>query len=42
MNDNKWLEECKTIWTKIADLGNIKLHNFSVYDDRYITNKIGT
>ena len=35
IDDEKWLEKYKTIWTKIEDLKN-------VYDDRYIKTKIRT
>ena len=39
-DDEKLLEKCKTIWTKIEDLRNIKLNSFAAYDDRYIKTKI--
>ena len=42
INDEKLLEKYKTIWTKIEDLKNIKLHALPVYDDRYRKTKIRT
>ena len=36
IDDDKLLEKCKTIWTKIEDLPNIELHSLSAYNDRYI------
>ena len=40
INDEKLLEKCKDIWTKIEDLKNIELNDLPVYDDRYIKTKI--
>ena len=40
--DDKLLEKCKAIWTKIEDLTNIELNTLPVYDDRYIKTKIRT
>ena len=42
INDEKLLEKCKVICTKIEDLKNIKLNALLVYDDRYTKNKIST
>ena len=42
INDEKLLEKCKAIWTKIEDLKNIELNALPVYDDRYIETKIRT
>ena len=39
INDDKLLEKCKAIWTKIEDLKNVAL---PVYDGRYIKTKIRT
>ena len=36
INNEKPLEKCKTIRTKIEGLKNIKLNALPVYDDRYI------
>ena len=33
--DEKLLEKCKSLWTKIEDLKNIILNSFPIYDDRY-------
>ena len=41
INDEKLLEKCKTIWTKIEDLKNIELSALPVYNDRYVKPKIG-
>ena len=41
INDEKLLEKCKSIWTKIEDLKDIELNTLLVYDDRYIKIKIG-
>ena len=35
-DEEKLLEKCKTIWTKIEDLRNIELNALPVYADRYI------
>ena len=35
-DDEKFLENCKTVLTKTEDLKNIELNAVSVYDDRYI------
>ena len=40
--DDKLLEKCKTIWTKIEDLQNIELNALPVYDNRSIKTKIRT
>ena len=40
IDDEKLLEKCKAIWTRIEDLENIELDVLSVYDDRYIKTKI--
>ena len=37
--DEKLLEKCKTIWTKIGDLKYTELNTLPVYDDRYIKPK---
>ena len=42
MNDEKLLEKYKAIWTKIKDLKNTELNTSSVFDNRYIKNKIKT
>ena len=42
IHDEKLLEKCKAIWTKIEDLKNIELNALPVYDDRYIKTKILT
>ena len=42
INDEKLLEKCKTIWTKIEGLKNIELNALPVSDDRYIKTKMGT
>ena len=42
VNDEKLLEKCKAIWTKIEDLKNIELNTLPVYDDGYIETKIRT
>ena len=42
IDDDKLLENYKTIWTKIKDLKNIELNALPVYNDRYITTKIRT
>ena len=36
INDEKLLESCKAIWTKIKDLRNIELNALPAYDDKYI------
>ena len=41
-NDEKLLENYKTIWTKIEDLKNIELNALPIYDDRYIKTKLRT
>ena len=41
-DDEKLLENSKTIWTKIEDLKNIKLNGLPVYADRYIKTKTRT
>ena len=38
INDQKLLENYKTIWTKIEGLQNIELNALPGYDDRYIKN----
>ena len=42
VNDEKPLEEYKTIWTKTEDLKNIELNALPVYNDRYIKTKLRT
>ena len=42
MDDEKLLEKCKTIWTKIEDLKNTEFNALPVCDGRYIKNKIRT
>ena len=42
IDEEKLLEKCKTIWTKIEDLKNIKLNALPVYDDRYLKTKMCT
>ena len=37
--DEKLLEKCKAIWTKIENLKNIELNASPVYDIRYIKPK---
>ena len=41
-DDEKLLEKCKAVWTKIEDLKDVKLNASPVYDDRYIKIKIRT
>ena len=36
INDEKLLESCKAIWTKIKDLRNIELNALPAYDDKHI------
>ena len=38
-DDEKLLEKCKTIWTKIEGLKNTELNALPVSDDRYIKNQ---
>ena len=40
IDDEKLVEKCKTIWTKIEDLKNTELNAWPVCDDRYIKTKI--
>ena len=40
IDDQKLLEKCKTLWTKIVDLKNNELNALRVFDNRYIKNKI--
>ena len=40
--DEKLLEKCTAIWTKIEDLENIELNALPLYDDRYIKAKTRT
>ena len=42
IDDKRLLEKYKAIWTKIEDFKNIELYPLTVYDDRYIKNKIRT
>ena len=42
IDNDKLLEEYRTIWTKIEDLRNIQFSALPVDDDRYIKTKIGT
>ena len=42
LDDEKLLENYKTIWTKIEDLKNIELNALPIYDDRYIKVKLRT
>ena len=42
IDDDKLLENYKTIWTKTEDLKYIELNASAVYDDRYIKTKINT
>ena len=42
IDDEKLLEKCKAIWTKIEDFKNMELNALTVYDDRYIKTKIRT
>ena len=42
IDDDKLLENYKTIWTKTEDLKHIELNASTVYDDRYIKTKINT
>ena len=42
IDDEKQLEKCKAIWTKIEDLKNIELNALPIYDDRNIKTKIRT
>ena len=41
IDNDKLLEEYRTIWTKIEDLRNIQFNALPVDDDRYIKTKIG-
>ena len=34
IDDEKLLEKCKAVWTKIEDLNNIELNALPVYNDR--------
>ena len=36
IDDKKFLEKYKAIWTKIEDLKNIELDALPVFDNRYI------
>ena len=38
INNEKQLEKCKTIWTKIEDLKNAELNALPVYDDIRLDN----
>ena len=40
IDEEKLLEKCEDLWTKIEDLKNIELNALPVYDDRYIKTKI--
>ena len=40
IDDEKLLEKCKAIWTKIEDLKSIELNALPLYDDPYIKTKI--
>ena len=42
IDDEKLLEKCKAIWTKIEDLKNIELNALPVSDDKYIKSKVRT
>ena len=42
IDDEKQLEKCKAIWTKIEDLKNIELNALPICDDRNIKTKIRT
>ena len=42
IDDEKLLEKCKAIWTKIEDSKNIKLNALPVYGDIYIKTKTRT
>ena len=42
INDEKLLEKCEAIWTKIEDLKNIELNDLPAHDARYIKTKIRT
>ena len=39
IGDEKLLEKCKAIWTKIEDFKNIKLNGLPAYDHRYLKTK---
>ena len=36
IDDDKLLEKCKTIWSKIEGLPNIELNSLWAYNDRYV------
>ena len=36
IDDEKLLEKCKAIWTKIKDLKKLELSTLPVYEDRYM------
>ena len=40
IDDEKLLEKCKAIWTKIEDTKNNELNALSVYANRYMKTKI--
>ena len=42
INNEKLLEKCEAIWTKIKDWRHIELNILLVYDDRYIKTNIRT
>ena len=42
IDNEKTLEKCKSIWTKIEDMKNIELNALLVYENRYIKTKIRT
>ena len=42
IDNDKLLERCKTVWTRIKNLKDIKLNALPVYDDKYIKNQVRT
>ena len=40
IDNNKILQNLKTIWTKTEDLLNIELYHLPAYDDKYVKTKI--
>ena len=42
IDNDKLLERCKTVWTRIKNVKDIKLNALPVYDDRYIKDQVRT
>ena len=42
IDNDKLLERCKTVWTRIKNVEDIKLNALPVYDDRYIKDQVRT